>query len=477
MITSRLFRTHFTIAAASILGCVFVGAWALSLVVQSIEALHEREHQRGRQPPFLYVNFIEAMSPRDATEGLKRLRKLQGPNDPIRFSLLDEKGALLFPPEGDAPAIPALPAQLHAPLDVNPNPPPPMHAFSFFPAPPAPPAPYVVIRLNYQPARYLLMKFRPQRNENHGPRFFPLSVLVMIIMVLVGIAVALLVIFRGLREHVVAADRVITELQGGNLKARFPVSRKDDIGNAKMRFNAMADEIERLVERLRSAENSRNNLLQELAHDLRTPVASLGSILETVFSDAQMEPAVAELAELARKEVDYMGHLVEDLLLLAQLSEPSYQPNRKPVDFLALLEEESDSVAIRKEGRLRVEKSFPSREILVRGDEHLFRRLIRNALENASSYAKARVAVSAEVEGGSRIHVRVVDDGPGFDSEALAKFGERRGQRMIKKSQGGRLSLGLGSVIMKSVISLHRGELHAANVASGGAIVEFTLPL
>jgi hypothetical protein len=97
VITSRLFRTHFTIAAASILGCVFVGAWALSLVVQSIEALHEREHQRGRQPPFLYVNFIEAMSPRDATEGLKRLRKLQGPNDPIRFSLLDEKGAMRQP--------------------------------------------------------------------------------------------------------------------------------------------------------------------------------------------------------------------------------------------------------------------------------------------------------------------------------------------------------------------------------------------
>src|SRR5262249_45941559 len=155
----------------------------------------------------------------------------------------------------------------------------------------------------------------------------------MIIMVLVGIAVALLMIFRSLRDHVVSADHVISELQRGNLKARFPIERLDEIGAAKMRFNAMADEIERLVERLRSAESSRNNLLQELAHDLRTPVASLQSILESVFSMAKMEPDVAELAELARKEVEYMGHLVEDLLLLAQLSEPSYRPNTQAVDF------------------------------------------------------------------------------------------------------------------------------------------------
>ncbi|MGZ3682814.1 MAG: sensor protein kdpD, partial [Bdellovibrionota bacterium] len=58
-----------------------------------------------------------------------------------------------------------------------------------------------------------------------------------------------------------------------------------------------------------------------------------------------------------------------------------------------------------------------------------------------------------------------------------AKFGERRGQRMIKKTQGGRLSLGLGSVIMKSVISLHRGELRAANVPGGGADVGFSIPI
>lgn len=462
--------------AVAVLSCVFVGSWILNFVVQSIEALHEKEHQRSRQPPMIYANFVEQMGPGDAVNGLARMIKLQGPNDPIKFSLMDEKGKLLFPPDGDAPPMAKLPEKLHTPQDVDPSPQPPSRGFSLMPAPPPAQAPYNVLRLNYNPPRYLVMKFRPRNPGGRGPQFFPLSVLVMIIMVLAGVAVALATIFRSLREHVVAADRVISELQQGNLKARFPIERVDEIGKAKMRFNAMADEIERLVERLRSAEASRNNLLQELAHDLRTPVASLGSILETVFGEAQMAPDVADLAQLAEKEVDYMGHLVEDLLLLAQLSEPSYTPNRQPVDIMALLEEECDSIALRKVD-IQVVKDFRASEVLLSGDEHLFRRLIRNSLENACSYAKSKVAVCAELDEAGRLRVSFRDDGPGFDAEALAKFGERRGQRMIKKTQGGRLSLGLGSVIMKSVISLHRGDLRAVNNVGGGATVTFSLPL
>jgi signal transduction histidine kinase len=476
LITSRLFRTHFAIVAVTVLSCVFVGSWILNFVVQSIETLHEKEHQRSRQPPMIYANFIEQMGPNDAVNGLARMLKLQGPQDPIKFSLMDEKGKLLFPPDGDAPPMAELPQKLHAPQDVEPNPQTASHGFSLMPAPPPNQAPYNVLRLNYNPPRYLVMKFRPRNPGGHGPQFFPLSVLVMIIMVLAGIAVALLTIFRSLREHVLAADTVISELQRGNLKARFPISRMDEIGNAKTRFNAMADEIERLVERLRSAEASRNNLLQELAHDLRTPVASLGSILETVFAEAQMSPDVAELAQLAEKEVDYMGHLVEDLLLLAQLSEPSYTPNRQAVDFMAMLEEECDSIALRKVD-IEIKKDFKVEEVLLSGDEHLFRRLVRNSLENACSYAAEKVEVHALIDEAGRLRISFRDDGPGFDADALQKFGERRGQRMIKKTQGGRLSLGLGSVIMKSVISLHRGDLRATNNEDGGATVSFTIPL
>ncbi len=466
---SKLFRTHFAIAALSIFGFVFLGSWLVDLVAHNIES--RRQHQ-PRQTAQLFVNLIEEFGRTDPVAGLKKLEKLQGGDNVVQFALLNEKGDLIYPKDTKLPANLSLPKESGHTVEIGGSP--GRSPGLRIPGPPPPRA--HIAKLNLDPARYLLVQFRPLPPPPGGRHLFPVTFVILALMVLLGIGVALLMIFRSLREHVHAADYVISELQKGNLKARFPVQRMDEIGEAKARFNAMADEIERLVERLRIAESSRNNLLQELAHDLRTPVASLRGILESVFDAVEMEPAVKELADLAHKEVDYMGCLVEDLLLLAQLSEPSYQPNQRPFDLAAVLEEEAESIRIRKGGAVALDLKIPESEALTNGDEHLCRRLVRNALENAFSYAKSKVEVIAAVEGG-RVSVRIHDDGPGFDPAMLAKFGERRGQRMIKKSQGGRLSLGLGSVIMKSILSLHRGELRAENDPTGGALVSFSIPL
>ena len=167
------------------------------------------------------------------------------------------------------------------------------------------------------------------------------------------------ILFRSLRESVVLADSVLADLQGGNLKARFPVRSKDEIGRVMSRFNRMADEIERLVEQIRGVEKSRMALLQELAHDLRTPVASLKNLLETLdayqLSEAkksgEKDPVGVELVTLAIKEVEYFERLVEDLLVLAQVSEPRYRSGKDQVLFNELLEDEADGVGAAHESR------------------------------------------------------------------------------------------------------------------------------
>ena len=122
----------------------------------------------------------------------------------------------------------------------------------------------------------------------------------------------------------------------------------DEIGQAMCRFNKMAEEIERLVEHLRSVEKARMALLQELAHDLRTPVASLKNLLATLEkrdqgSDTKVR---AELMTLAQKEVDYFARLLEDLLILAQISEPRYAGDRREIQLEELFEDEAESVAV-----------------------------------------------------------------------------------------------------------------------------------
>lgn len=473
MIRTRLFAQHFAIAAASVLGFIALGSFLTTVLIQRIS------DKPNYQPPAFFAHLVEELGPRDALEGVKRIDALhQGEPRPFDLVLLDENGAVIYSPPAargapdGRPPPPPLPEM--GPRDL----PQKVHEAKILfrdDGPGGGPRPPSVTRLNYEPARYLVFR----SNNRMGPpplsRMFPFAFISLVVMVLVGVAFALFIIFRSLQDHVEEADRVISELQRGNLKARFPVRRNDEIGKAMERFNHMADEIERLMEQLRAVERSRTFLLQELAHDLRTPVASLSNLLDTIFSQAKMDETITDLSSLAVKETEYIARMVEDLLLLAQVSEPSYRTQQGAVDVTALLEEEGDALELRSGGRVRFALESSLADALVPGDEHLLRRLFRNGLENAFSFARERVRVGLKTDAKGALLIRIADDGDGFSPEMLLTFGERRTKRKIDRSRAGRLSLGLGSVIMKTVTTLHRGELRALN--DNGAVVEIHLPM
>ena len=477
MIRSKLFRKHFAIAAGTVLGFIALGALLTTTLIQRIS------DKPAYQPPLFFAHLVEELGDGDAVAGAKRIDSMHvGEGRPFDLVILDEHGRVLYDPRAEqrargepdvagGPPIRPLPRVSLADLPRE------VHQGKLLgPDRGGGPRPPSVMRLDYQPARFLVMLPGFRGGPPPSTRMFPLAFISLVVTVLVGVALAVYLIFRSLREHVDEADRVITELQNGNLKARFPVRRNDEIGRAMERFNRMAEEIERLMEQLRNAERSRTFLLQELAHDLRTPVASLSNLLDTIFSQAKLAGTMDELAGLALKETDYIARLVEDLLLLAQVSEPSYRTKEGSVDLLSLLEEEGDALELRSGGRVRFEKDFRVREPLVAGDEHLLQRLFRNALENAFSFAKASVKVRVERDAAGNLQIAVEDDGPGFSAEMLVAFGERRTRRKIDPQRAGRLSLGLGSVIMKTVTTLHRGDLRARNRAGGGGVVEIQLP-
>lgn len=464
MIHSALFRKHFAIAAVSVLGLVYLGSLASTFFIQRIY------YVPAFQPPMFFVHAIEDLGKGDAVAGVKKAEEYESQGMPFKFSVLDEKGKTLYGREHEfSLAVSSFPKEVHQALQFG------LRQGSRGERPNE-----YLVKLANEPARYLVIASRNQPNGLiRTPRLlFPMTFVTLSLSVLVGIALALFLIFRSLSDHVKTADHVISELQKGNLKARFPLMKNDEIGKAMTRFNQMADEIEKLVDRVQAAEKSRNFLLQELTHDLRTPVASLRSLLETVFSEAKLAPPIDELSGLAIKETEYIARLVEDLLLLAQVSEPKYRPEQKPLDLNALLQQEAESMEMRKTKSVKLIMNLPTKEASLLADEQLMRRLIRNGLENAFSYATSQVEVRVDLTTGGKIKLQILDDGPGFDAESLAKFGERRTQRTIAKIGTGRLSLGLGSVIMKTISILHDGEIHAFNRENGmpGACIELTLP-
>jgi signal transduction histidine kinase len=482
MVTTRIFRRHYLITALVLFAFVVAGHFAnLALVRMS-------QSPRIDQPLF-FMRLIHALDPDDPIHGLALLESSrEGAGPPFDLSIADASGKIVYPPNrigavawtGDAPKLVEGEMFQAPPLGS-----PPLTLDTALSGRPPPPAQDAITRLHANPPVYLITK--RNRNPPPGGRMVFFSFAILISSILGGAGVSLMILFRSLRIKAALADHVIADLQSGNLKARFPIDRMDEIGQTMVRFNRMADEIERLVERLKTTEQARMQLLQELGHDLRTPVASLKNMLETLATKGpSLDPKVGrELMDLSRSEVDYFERLIEDLLVLAQIGEPNYTCVRKPTDLSSLVEEETELLLSRhstgKDTR-KIEVAHNDSPVQVSGDAHLLRRAVRNALENAFDFSKKNIVVVFGHDGAGLAKLEVRDDGPGFTHEQLAKFGERRMTRAFGQNRGeGRISIGLGSVIMKTILDIHRGSLVAENWTDadgsrGGARVILSVP-
>lgn len=325
---------------------------------------------------------------------------------------------------------------------------------------------------------------RPDFGMPRPPPIFIWTFAALVISGFLAATISLFLLFSSMRRKARAAADVINAIKQGDWQKRMPIDGVDEVGHLMQEFNRMADEIESAVKSMQRTEASRTGLLQELAHDLRTPVASLRGLIETLEMRNESLDAKSrgELFSLAQKEIDYFARLIEDLLFLAQVRDPRYLNTGKPVDLAQVLRDQSERADAAGKVNVTIEGLTPA-PLFVRGDEVLLQRLIRNAIDNAASFAKTSIAIHVERENEDRPQVKISirDDGPGFSDQALTTFGEKRFSRFIGASDGERLSVGLGSVIMATVVAVHGGKVDARNIDENGsrlgAEVIITIPI
>lgn len=318
----------------------------------------------------------------------------------------------------------------------------------------------------------------PPPGPGHAPRHRgppPIFLWTFAALVLAGFLAAslsLFWLFSMMRKKAKEASGVITAIKNGDLGQRMPIGRLDEVGHIMQEFNRMADEIETALTSLKRSETARTLLLQELAHDLRTPIASLKGLIETIDlrGDQLQGPAKKELFALTYREIEYFSRLVEDLLFLAQVQDPRYFNKSQTVQLDEMVRDEADH--FRHLGKSIVVENTSSPEVA--GDQLLLRRMLKNAIQNAVSFARSEVKIKLSQQDGLA-QLEVSDDGPGFSPEALRGFGEKRGTRRLDVDDRGRLSVGLGSVIMKTAAELHGGKIIAAN-SERGAVLTIQIP-
>ncbi|AHZ84362.1 Adaptive-response sensory-kinase SasA [Bdellovibrio bacteriovorus] len=336
--------------------------------------------------------------------------------------------------------------------------------------------PTIVIRLNTETELYLIIKEPPR--PMLGNLIITQAILTSA-MIVIALILAIASLFFYMRRKSLEARSVLHRLEEGDLKARFEIHRLDEFGGLMLDFNRMAEEIEKLVGRIHATERTRKQLLQEMGHDLRTPLTSLKTSFETlqIHHDKLSAEKRGELFDVLIREIDYFKDLIEQLMTIASLDEPHFKASTERIDVMNLLTQE---VRHRQHSDSKIKWSLEGGTVPpVLGDSHLIQRLIRNGLENAERYAESTVDVRIH-DGSDSLTIEISDNGQGLDAEALKTFGQRREFRGRKITKNGHFSLGLGSVIMKAITDLHNGTLTIENRLSGneiqGATLKITLP-
>ncbi len=275
-------------------------------------------------------------------------------------------------------------------------------------------------------------------------------------------------------RQVLAPVRVLgataRRLGQGDLSQRVSSAGRDEIGELGRTFNAMAGGLE-------AAEGQRKNLMADVAHELRTPLSNIQGYLEAV-KDGLLQ-ADDTTVDTIHGEVRHLGHLVEDLRLLALAEAGALRLQREPCSLKDVLTRTVEPFLPRAEAQgvsisLGVTPQLPSVEL----DPERIGQVIANLLENALMHTPrdGRVHVTAETAGPNGVRVSVSDSGEGIPSEELPLLFERfyRVDPSRTRATGG---AGLGLTIAKRLVEAHGGTIRAESTPGQGSRFTFELPL
>ena len=269
-------------------------------------------------------------------------------------------------------------------------------------------------------------------------------------------------------EQLSAASRRIA---AGDLNTRVGHSlpeRKDEIGRLATDFDAMAS-------RLQAMQQANQRLLQDVSHELRSPLARLTVALE--IARKKGAPNVESELDRIELESERLGALVNDVLGLLRESSETVPKVDEEFDLNVLLNDLVDVVNYEvPEGKPGITWK-PVQPFPYRGDRELLWRAMENLLRNALRHTDPDNGVILNLERERKqVHLSVRDFGPGLPEGELEKIFEPfyRVQESRDRGSGGH---GLGLSIAANAVRRHGGRIAARNANDGGLIVQVSLPL
>jgi len=220
----------------------------------------------------------------------------------------------------------------------------------------------------------------------------------------------------------------------------------------------------------------RRELTQNIAHELKTPVASILGYTETILGHPDMDSKTQlQFIERTQSQAKRLTSLLQDLSTLNRMDYAADMITVERVDVSHLVTEIIQETALAVDSKQMQVINYLPQGIIVNGNHSLIYSIFRNLMDNAINYAGEGVTVSiAAVEETEAWRFTFSDNGVGISDEHMKRIFERfyRIDKGRSRSLGG---TGLGLAIVKNAVLLHGGTIKAQPATGGGLCFEFTL--
>lgn len=287
-----------------------------------------------------------------------------------------------------------------------------------------------------------------------------------------------LIVFRLLTSRLRHVSEAVKSFEQGQLDKRVNVKADDEIGLLGSSFNQMADTLVANMDEIKQIDKLRRELVANVSHDLRSPLASIQGYLETIL---QKEPTIkpeerTKYYEIVLRNTKKLGKLIEELFELSKFDAQDVQPEMEQVSMAELAQDLVQQFKpIAEQRGIKLKSVLPNEPInLVYADIALMERAISNLIDNALKHTPKGGTVSIiSSNENENVSFTISDTGKGIAEENIQRIFDRFYQEDPSRTVGA--GAGLGLSIAQKILELHGSKLSVESDNGKGTSFTFVL--
>ncbi|QSE98270.1 HAMP domain-containing sensor histidine kinase [Fulvivirga lutea] len=273
----------------------------------------------------------------------------------------------------------------------------------------------------------------------------------------------------------------VNRFRNGEMSARMEVKEEGGLNDLSIAFNEMADTIVGNIEDLKSMENLRRELVGNVSHDLRTPLAVIHGYIETLIikKDSLNNTEREKYLTIILESTEKLKKLVNELFELSKLEAKQVVPNKEPFyiqDLMNDLVHKYQMLAKEKDITIQASSEASHSNMMVNADVSLIERVLQNLLDNALKFTPKHGLITLQIDQADQnVEIKVSDNGPGIPKDQIPFIFDRYhiGDKRISLDKN---STGLGLAIVKKILEIHDATIELTSRLNQGTTFKFQLP-